>query len=390
MDLHDAADKGNAERVKTLVEQGVDKDKCDSEGWTPLWLASFNNHLGVVQYLVEQGASLDKDSNATHSTPLCTAVHHGHLEIVRYLLQKGADKDKRSNNGYTPLIYAMRRGHLEIAKLLMSYGADLYVTHPEGELPFGRTKTVEMLQAVRDEPRRRLAPGGCANMNLHDAARYGNLERVKFLHEQGVEHDNADSEGRTPLWRASSNGHLDVVQYLVEHGASLETTANGTGVTPLLNATRFGHLEMVRHLLEQGADRDKGDIENYSPLHWATMLDLLEIAMLLMSYGADLNARNGQDELPIDFARNEDMRQAILDEPRRRMDHGYKRTSRQDTHSDADTLASVQQENEEEEGEEPSNKRPKWAVAAVDEAEETKVASEDEESEPSSDEAGDD
>ena len=62
MDLHDAANKGNLDRVKTFVEQGVDIDECDSEGWTPLWLASFNNHRHVVKYLVEQGASVDKES----------------------------------------------------------------------------------------------------------------------------------------------------------------------------------------------------------------------------------------------------------------------------------------------------------------------------------------
>ena len=397
MNLHDAADKGNLDRVKTLVEEGFNKDNYDSEGWTPLWLASFNNHLEVVQYLVEQGASLDKDSYATHSTPLCTATHHGHLAIVRYLLEKGADKDKASIGGHnrqyrrqdTPLSYAVRRNHLEVAKLIMSYGAELDDCYLRDGRPIDLAISEEMRQAIRDEPSRRQSPGGCAYMNLYDSARHGDLERVGFLHEQGAEHDKVDSDGWTPLWWASSKGYFDVVRYLAEHGASLETVNNSTRSTPLINAVRNGHLETVRFLLEQGADRDKGDMMDYTPLHWAAIRDQLEIAMLLMSYGADLNAMNGVDQLPIDCADTEEMRQAILDEPRRRMDHGHKRATEKDRHPDA----AIQQEDEEEEveeGGEPSNKRPRLdegAVAAVVEAEETnKVASEDEESEPSSDE----
>ena len=46
-----------------------------------------------------------------------------------------------------------------------------------------------------------------------------------------------------------------------------------------------------------------------------------------MAYGADLHTVDSWGELPIDFA--EEMKQAILDEPRRRMDHGFKRATEQ-------------------------------------------------------------
>ena len=113
--------------------------------------------------------------------------------------------------------------------------------------------------------------------------------------------------------------------------------------------------------------------------------------MLLMSYGADLNARSNDGDLPIDmgYHNNEEIKQAIRDEPRRRMDHGHKRATEQDRHPTATTSASAQQREEEEE--EQSNKRPRLddeeavAVAEV----ETKVAEEDEDSEPSSDEEND-
>ena len=110
--------------------------------------------------------------------------------------------------------------------------------------------------------------------------------------------------------------------------------------------------------------------------------------MLLMSYGADLNAMCKDGKLPIDVARTEEMKQAIRDEPRRRMDHGHKRATEQDRHPDAATSASAQQEDEDEENGQ-SNKRPRLDEGGVVAEVETKVAEEDEDSEPSSDEEDD-
>ena len=219
-------------------------------------------------------------------------------------------------------------------------------------------------------------------MDLHDAARSGNLEHVRLLVEQGTDKDNGDGHGRTPLRLASLYGHLEVVQYLVEQGASLDKASNYGHHTPLIGATIRGHLEIVRYLLEQGADRDKADIDGRTPLHYSAANGHLEIAMLLMSYGADLNARDTDGQLPIDAARTERIKQAFRDEPRRRMDHGYKRATEQDPHLNAATAAITEQV----EGEDPSNQQPSLDEGVVTVTVEGKVADEDQDSEPSSDE----
>ena len=85
MNLHKAAEKGNLKRVKLLLEQGGEKDASDGLT-TPLREACENCYFDVVQYLVEQGASLDKAGN-NGWTPLLVAAYEGHLEIVRYLLE---------------------------------------------------------------------------------------------------------------------------------------------------------------------------------------------------------------------------------------------------------------------------------------------------------------
>ena len=109
-----------------------------------------------------------------------------------------------------------------------------------------------------------------------------------------------------------------------------------------------------------------------------------------MEYGADLNAKTNDGQLPIDVAvqeEEEEVAQAIRDEPRRRMDHGHKRATEQDRHPDAAASASAQQDCEEEnEVEEQKNKKPRLDEGT--EAEEGMVAAEDEDSEPSDDEDG--
>ena len=228
-------------------------------------------------------------------------------------------------------------------------------------------------------------------MDLLDAADVGNLDCVRMLVEQGADKDEGDSNGYTPLYIATRYGHLQMV--LVEQGASLDKT-NEDRETPLSEAAYIGQLEVVRFLLEQGADRDKASNGGWTPLHWAAMMGHLKITMLLMSYGADLNARTNYGKLPIDLARNEEIKQAIRDEPRRRMDEAPgKRATEQDRHANVAISASACQEDEEDaEGEKQCNKRPRLdegVVAAAVAEEETKVAEEDEDSEPSSDEEHD-
>ena len=217
-------------------------------------------------------------------------------------------------------------------------------------------------------------------MDLYWAAEAGDLERVQILVEQGVNKEKTVGVyDNTPLYIASCEPHLRVVQYLVEQGADMEKH-NSSGWTPLIVAACYGHLEVVRYLLEQGANREKADNIRWTSLHWAAHQDHLEIAKLLMVYAADLNAMDNKSWLPIDVAHTEEMKQAIRDEPRRRIDHGHKRATEQDRHPNAATSASAKQEGEGEgEVDKLSNKRPHLNESTVA----GKVAEEDEDSEPS-------
>ena len=216
---------------------------------------------------------------------------------------------------------------------------------------------------------------------LSIASRNGHLPVVQYLVEQGVDKEMKDFFGWTPLYIASRNGHIGVVRYLVEQGSNMEKTSGPRTWTPLHVACIEGCSDVVRYLLEQGADRDKACDNGSTPLHLAAEKGHLETAKLLMVYGADLNARNFLGQLPIDFAGTEEIKQAIRDEPRRRMDEAPgKRATEQDRHPN--TATSTQQERDG--GDKQCKKKPRLEEGVG--AEEGMVAEEDEDSEPSDEE----
>jgi len=162
----DAVYKGDFEKVKEFVKNGVDVNSKDPQqlGSTALHLASQYGHLEIVEYLVDNGADtsemtivdyvncgwLPKVKEAIESgtnpnqrvqrpyddgrgtieeanTLLINAVEYGHLEIVKYLLKRGADVNLKGfsfNDGsQTALYQARERNHTEIIKLLQDAGA---------------------------------------------------------------------------------------------------------------------------------------------------------------------------------------------------------------------------------------------------------------------------
>ena len=215
---------------------------------------------------------------------------------------------------------------------------------------------------------------------LYDAAKEGDLERVQVLMEQGADKDRGVPWGETPLCAASHYGHLAVVRYLVDQGADMEKAIGSW--TPLIAASCNGHLEVVRYLLEQGANKDEATDHGWTSLHIAAQFGDPEIAKLLMMYGADLIASNKWGKLPINMTANEEIRQAIRDEPERRRDQQpRKRCIEDDRYPNAAAASASAQQEDDDDDEKQINKQP-----AEGEGEEGKEADEDQDSEPSSDE----
>ena len=83
-----AAEKGDLSTVQELVQNKVNIDCQDSEGFTPLHKAAAYNHLEVVKYLLRQGAN-PNSFNKNEKTPLYIPVMNQNIEMVQYLVNHG-------------------------------------------------------------------------------------------------------------------------------------------------------------------------------------------------------------------------------------------------------------------------------------------------------------
>ncbi|QQM38583.1 ankyrin repeat domain-containing protein [Streptomyces liliifuscus] len=118
---------GDTARVKAALRAGADPERGDSEGTTPLYVASVNGEAEIARLLLLAGASPDVESSGLGSdgTPLCAAACWGHTETVRELLAHGADPNLHEDHGTgrSPLHWATIGPHPETADLLRTAGA---------------------------------------------------------------------------------------------------------------------------------------------------------------------------------------------------------------------------------------------------------------------------
>ena len=89
-----AAQHGHVDIVRLLLDAGEDPNRYNPVGnhshSTPLHQAALAGHAGMVQLLVERGASLDMQDTIFRGTPLGWAIHAGQTEIENYLRDHAA------------------------------------------------------------------------------------------------------------------------------------------------------------------------------------------------------------------------------------------------------------------------------------------------------------
>ena len=79
------------------------------------------------------------------------------------------------------------------------------------------------------------------------AVYYWHLEVVQYLTEHGADVNKAGNDGCVPLHIAAQKGHLEVVQYLTEHGADVNKE-NNEGNISLFFTVINGKEDVVRYL----------------------------------------------------------------------------------------------------------------------------------------------
>jgi ankyrin repeat protein len=142
-----------------------------------------------------------------------------------------------------------------------------------------------------------------------DAAIHGTVKDLQpFVADHGVDIVNnaKDSIGRTALLWAAYGGHEAKAQWLLKRGANVNATTI-QGVSSLMIASDNGHIQMLKMLLEAGATvRHKEEVHHLTALHLAISRSQLDIAELLLDYGADLLVQNIEGVTPLDCTEMEE------------------------------------------------------------------------------------
>lgn len=253
--------KGRCGLVQELLEAGGDKENV-TEGYTPLFCAAINQHMGVIRVLVNAGASVDGVShgvaelptsprifpNPAHFaglTPLMAATFIGRFEAAEFLVKAGADTEKVDSGGRNPMYFAALSGNPAIVRILLEAGAK-----PNGivngvnplELAAGKGYLEAVRLLVSAGATRNLPAGDMADFlstGLLTAASWDQLPVVQFMLEAGASVAHVTALGMTPLMVACEKGNSAVIQCLVEAGSN-PSAFNAEGATPLSLAAHSG------------------------------------------------------------------------------------------------------------------------------------------------------
>ena len=246
-----AARDGQIEAVRLLVEAGAKLEVAEYNGITALLMAISNDHHDIAKLLIDAGANVNAADwygreplwaaveSRNRDVSSVTATSNGvdrdaALQTITLLIEKGANVNARVKHfpprmgghsfnmsyvptvGETPFYRASLNNDLPVMRLLLAHHADPKLPTYNGTSPLAAAAGVGWVRGQT------FIPGGYAVQ----------IEAVKMLVDLGGDVNQANEMGLAPLHGAAFRWSDDVIVYLVEHGARLDTK-DKVGRTPL-------------------------------------------------------------------------------------------------------------------------------------------------------------
>jgi len=287
--MREAINTGDADALRQLLENGADPQTVERPGPiivgpssdSTIALCLQSNQLHLIPLLLDAGANPDSvvASFLWCQTVVSIAAAKGQVEALEYLILAGANVNPVQNEPCittTPLISAIQGKQLESVRFLLENGADLSAVSPYW---------IEM------KP-------------IFHAAQAGSAEIMDLLIEYGASVEGVRiPEEMHPLF------NREFLELLLNYGALLDETplfdllmlSNNslgfTGRNPSLDP------EELEWLLNNGISIN-GTLEDFSTiLHFAIQRSLsLPVIKVLIEAGTDINAVTLSGETPLSIA----------------------------------------------------------------------------------------
>ena len=254
--------KWSVARELLQAESGIEINRNDEDGMSPLWYCVSSGNSEDVRHLLERGA----DPNLLHArglSVLTETVLIGRPEIMSLLLEFGANTEHQGPYGYTALIEAIELGRHEMVKQLLTKKAnpDAVINDGEGGLHLAiKNKDTAMVSLLLKCGLNPALVDNYGSTPLHFACKFGlQFEVQKLIVEKLIKaapdriNDDCLING-TPLYLAAREGFVSIVQTLLDAGAAIDKTGPGNLLgSALMVACAEGENAIVRLLLSRGA-----------------------------------------------------------------------------------------------------------------------------------------
>lgn len=97
-------------------------------------------------------------------------------------------------------------------------------------------------------------------------------EVIELLIEQGLDISQRNREGLGALDLAIRRHRMDLIKLCAEHGIDLTVSHRRSGLTPLMLAASFSYFDIVDYLIEQGASVEERDKRGTDAIEYARVL----------------------------------------------------------------------------------------------------------------------
>ena len=279
IDLARSASHTNCVRLlatEMLLAEGINKDLYANT----LRTATQEGNTERMALLAEAGANLRMRSKKSGDTLLHTAIAHNHIAAVQFLLNNGAPVNKANHAGYTPLMMAAKMQQPPLIALLGEAGADANALLPNGDsilqdaIKSHHAALIPQLVAIGAQLNRQDAQG---NTLLHHCAMRGQSACLTALIEAGAQVRHRNHRNESALHLAFEHQQQECVQILQQHGA----------VDDLFSACMVNDIEQAKHYVNKGDSPNCKNASGSTVLHLAAAQGYTALASLLVQHGAD-------------------------------------------------------------------------------------------------------